>query len=176
MCRHWRQLANEEDVWRRLAIQRAYAREEDACIELVFQEMQVDDVLATSSGHMLLQDLPPESLGTQREREQGGHRLRVMDRIGPLSKSSVTDYFSQVRSFQELCKKKWCLDAEWQCRPLARQTGIHAKTGETFSIPNRLEPVVRSLDAAPPFVGSGWDENDDVIEEVGRDVWRIKIE
>jgi hypothetical protein len=181
VCRKLQRLANEDDVWRRVAIQQGYADERHVLAKEVLQWVPEDlkRLTTATSSHCLLQDQPKETLEniTSRLQEHPIDYQVGLDTLSAFPKSAVTDYYSgNIETFQDLCRKKWCLDATWQCLPGSRESGIHAETGETFSIPNRLEPVLRNLDAAPPYVGIGWHQNEGLIEEVGRDIWRIKIE
>lgn len=177
VCKQWYQLANGEKVWRWIAIQRAYTQESSLSINDVLSPLKPTEVISPACGHALLQVLPEELRSNVAARYQenvhGGAGIHLSNH---LRKGDSTGYFDGVETYQDLCKRKWCLDRVWQCVPRKVYNDGHVDMGEASSYAARLDPVMSDFDAAPPYVGAGWDHNDDVLEEVGRDVWRIKIE
>ncbi|UZJ51078.1 hypothetical protein CBS101457_000398 [Exobasidium rhododendri] len=183
VCRKWNKLAKEDDVWRRIAIQHAYADESHRQASDVMRKC-ADDTLyleSATSKHCLLKELPEETLTSLRTRSRkNAHDFDSnLTDVSAFAMSSASDYYPRtIQSFQALCGGKWCLDEKWQCRTDAVQLGMHVnvKLGDSHSRPTQLTPEMRNLDAAPPYVGAGWNQNGGLIEEVGRDVWRIKID
>jgi hypothetical protein len=182
VCRKWNQLAKEDDIWRQVAIQHVYVKQRPTRANDEAHGSYSGDFFCSdsiASKYCLLQDRPRDS--TSYVHTGSEEHVRDLDRsaneYAALASSSVTNYYSHgLDSYQTLCKKKWCLDRSWQCDSSSKASGIHLASGEPFPIPNHLMPSMRNLDAAPPYVGPGWNQQDDLVEEVGRDVWRIKIE
>lgn len=172
VCRRWQHLARDEKVWQEIAIQRAYTTHGDA---LRGSLKTIGDAHTPSSAFNLLEPLPSstQDLIRSRYRDDVHQDAKIDDRN---ALRDISGYFANVSSYEELCKRKWCLDRAWQSSQGMKETIAMADSGEQFTVPQCLRPIKRSIDAAPPYVGPGWDHNDDAVEEVGRDVWRIKLD
>ena len=154
VCRQWRP---NDKLWSQIANQRAYSLDHDG-----FESQEAFREISPASSHCLLQPLPDETHAQLSYRYNDKvHGNAAGEMWEPIYRGDPSGYFVSIGggSSQELCKKKWCIDREWQCGP-----------------GSKLSPKMSTLIAAPPFVGEGWENQLDAHEEVGRDAWRIKIE
>lgn len=159
VCKAWQSLAVKDGVWRSVALNLGYLppgviRAQDLCEPPA-------DVRWCSNTNAYSLDYVKGVEPVHTQVRQG----ESVDYPSLLTTSSARGYYDGLVSFQDLCIRKWRVDARWSA------TREH-ETGALWE----LQPEMRLIDAAPPLVRPATDLEEEVVEEEGRDVWRIKLD
>lgn len=197
VARAWRWLANDEKVWRQVAVHRAWVDPACQSINDVMRDITPSQARSLRRSKLTLEssaktttdgaDVTP-SIPTSSPNSNGpdSDPYRRAHLTSPIAQSCASSYYAFMSSFQELCKRKWCLDRAWQSEATVAGLGPASADAQSASGADdadashvasptaQLHAHMRNIDAAPPIVWNRWNEMDDGVEEVARDVWRIK--
>lgn len=158
VSKKWLALTSDEKVWRKVAASHCLLPCDTLSIDDVVKNISPSQSRHLRNSHLTLDTHPSGRFPEDEEADVDIYSRAFL--TSPLARLCSNGYFDGLTCFQDLCKRFWCLERTWQ---------PHSPSNP------HLDPEVRSIDAAPPIVWSQWNEMDDAIEEVGRDVWRIKV-